>query len=311
MKKSVLFTLFTFAVLRLSAQCSSVLTATQLESCIESVAENGSRTITLGANINLTGVLITVPNGAQISLVLNNFNITWNPAVTTWAFSNPGVTTTLNISQNGGAGLAVVKNSATNGQMTLAQFQASGNAQNILALPVELIDFTAKVLDQTVRLSFSTASETNNARFEVERSNNGLVFEKIGEKMGAGTVRSEQQYTFEDSSPLQGINYYRLRQVDTDEKATYSPVRSVVVGNTKTVGIYPNPVTETMNVSLSEAFDNDGQWEILDLAGRTVQNGVFTAEQSTQTISVSALSTGNFVLRITAGNTVMHTRFVK
>ncbi len=311
MKKIILFSVFILIGIRLSAQCNAVVTATQLESCIESVGNNGSITVTLAANINLTGVLISIPNGAQISLVLNNFNITWNPGVTTWEFNNPGTTTTLSISQNGGAGLAVVKNSPGNGQITLAAFQASGNAQNVLALPVELKDFTAKVMGQAVLLTFSTASESNNARFEVERSNNGLVFEKIGEKTGAGTVRTEQYYSFEDASPLQGINYYRLRQVDTDGKATYSPVRSAVVGSTKNVGIYPNPVSESMNVTVSESFDTDGQWEILDLGGRTLQNGVFAAEQTTQNISVTALPSGNFVLRITVANSVIHTRFVK
>jgi hypothetical protein len=311
MKKTISFILFTILTLRLSAQCSAVVTATQLESCIESVPTNGSNTITLAANINLTGVLITVPNGAQINLILNNYNIVWNASVTAWEFANPGVTTTLNLSQNGGTGLAVVKNSATTNQQTVANFQASGNAQNVLALPVELKDFTTKVLGQTVILSFSTASEINNALFEVERSLDGFVFEKIGEKAGAGNTRTEQYYSFEDVTPLPGTNYYRLRQVDTDGKATYSPVRSVVLNGTPTIGIYPNPVSESMNITLSEAFDTDGQWEMLDFSGRTVQTGTFAAEQNTQTIVVSNLLPGNYVLRLTFGNVVTHTRFVK
>lgn len=111
-------------------------------------------------------------------------------------------------------------------------------------LPIDLLNFTAEPLDgQAVRISWATASEKNNSYFILERSTNGETFTELARKPGGGTSKNKLVYEHEDSTPLYGISYYRLSQVDRDGKAkTYPPV-AVQVSLPEELQIYPNPVS--------------------------------------------------------------------
>lgn len=94
-------------------------------------------------------------------------------------------------------------------------------------LPVNFLTFNVKSDNRQARLDFSTASETNNDYFTVQRSGDALHFENIATIDGAGNSSTEIQYSFTDISPLGGTNYYRIKQTDFDGKFSYSDVRSV------------------------------------------------------------------------------------
>ncbi len=120
--------------------------------------------------------------------------------------------------------------------------------QLITPLPVELVEFTVKAVEEGVLLEWETLSEINNERFEIQRYVNAEEFETIGETPGAGTTTRRVNYSFLDRNPLNGINYYRLRQVDFDGAFEYSPIRSVEFqrigfnkSNLNSVNLYPNP----------------------------------------------------------------------
>ncbi len=179
------------------------------------------------------------------------------------------------------------------------------------ALPIEFKLFSSKTLDNSIKLSFSTATEKNNDHFAIERSNDGRTFTQIGEVKGAGTSLTQQDYTYTDEKPLRGINFYRLKQVDFDGQFTYSPVVSVVFGKVGNVVLYPTPTTSTMNVRLEEAFQTEANWQVIDLVGRVVTEGIFPAEQTDMQIPVGTLSEGNYVLRVTAGQEVITQKFRK
>lgn len=179
-----------------------------------------------------------------------------------------------------------------------------------ITLPVSLTSFTVKATPVPF-LEWQTATERNNSHFEIERSVDGTVFEKIGEVAGKGTSVEVSNYTFEDKAPLSGVNYYRLRQVDFDGAFEYSAVRSVVFGSTKKVTVFPAPAAAVMTVQLDEAFKNDAQWQITDMAGRVVAEGVFVAEQNQLDIPVNALSEGVYVLRIVADQETITRQFRK
>jgi hypothetical protein len=110
-------------------------------------------------------------------------------------------------------------------------------------LPVELIHFGAEALDGDVHMEWVTASEDQNDRFEVERSNDGHAFATIGVVAGAGHSNSTLFYNFLDGAPMPGTNYYRLKQVDTDGTSTLSQVVAVDVQPRELV-LYPNPTTD-------------------------------------------------------------------
>jgi len=103
---------------------------------------------------------------------------------------------------------------------------------NALALPVELTDFTAVLVEEDVVLNWNTASEDNNDRFEIERSFDGVYFEYIGEVAGSGTVSVPVAYTFKDIE-VENLGeyelYYRLKQVDTDGTSDYSNVEFIYI----------------------------------------------------------------------------------
>lgn len=123
-------------------------------------------------------------------------------------------------------------------------------------LPIVLLSFDAKLEEDVVRISWTTASEIDNKLFAIERSTNGLDFESILFKDGAGNSTGVIDYTITDFNPLIGRSYYRLKQTDFNGTFDYSEVRSIVnhegITDTK---VFPNPLGQgqmlTINTSAS------------------------------------------------------------
>ena len=104
-------------------------------------------------------------------------------------------------------------------------------------LPVELTAFTAEARAAGVALRWATASEVNNREFEVQRSADGQLFTVLGHVAGQGSMSVAHAYAFDDKPMLSApaTLYYRLRQIDSDGKFTFSPVRAVAVQPAGTV----------------------------------------------------------------------------
>mgnify|MGYP006094174163 CR=1 FL=1 len=94
-------------------------------------------------------------------------------------------------------------------------------------LPVEFSSFEAEKTKEKIKLAWKTASEINNDRFDIERSTDAVIYETIGAVKGNGNSLGLNDYTFVDESPLTGINYYRLKQIDIDGRFEYSDMVSV------------------------------------------------------------------------------------
>ena len=110
-------------------------------------------------------------------------------------------------------------------------------------LPIELLSFSAQLKNNFVELKWSTASETNNDFFTIERSTNVEHFEPILTHDGSGTTKEMKEYNIIDSSPLYGRSYYRLKQTDFDGQYTYSAVRVIDYDGPEhaTLSAFPNP----------------------------------------------------------------------
>ena len=129
-------------------------------------------------------------------------------------------------------------------------------------LPVELIDFEAVAMGKSVELTWETASETNNQGFEIQRSQNGKDWLKIGFVAGAGTISYSQFYQFTDQPEKAGTYYYRLWQMDYDGGSKISPVRTATIGSGDAIGklaIFPNPIAAGHEIHLrnTETFDEE------------------------------------------------------
>jgi hypothetical protein len=108
-------------------------------------------------------------------------------------------------------------------------------------LPIELLSFTGKNKGSYNQLEWRTASETNNTGFDLERSDDGTRFEQIGFVPSKG--KDANTYTFKDEALQKNLYYYRLKQIDTDQKYTYSNVVVIRTTAAPTISVAPNPST--------------------------------------------------------------------
>ncbi|MBD2767143.1 T9SS type A sorting domain-containing protein [Hymenobacter sp. BT664] len=175
-------------------------------------------------------------------------------------------------------------------------------------LPVELARFEATAQGGDAVLSWTTASELDNDRFEIERSFDAHSFERVGSERGQGSSTRPTDYRFTDAGAgRQGypLVYYRLRQVDGDGQASWSPVRVVKFTSLSkaTVGLYPNPAPGRTTLDLTGLPAGAYQVRILDLTGREV--GMYELEGAGKhSLSVEGLLPGAYVVRVVgpAGN---------
>ncbi len=175
-------------------------------------------------------------------------------------------------------------------------------------LPITLISFKANITEsqQTV-LKWATASEKDNDYFEVERSKNAIDFESIGKIKGRGTVELRNDYTFMDESPLKGINYYRLKQVDFDGQFSYTRIESVIKDGDGTISLFPNPTANILKIN----FEDTEQIEnttIYNLMGRIVK----TISGNKGQYEISDLPQGKYILQIgLSDGRIIRNSFVK
>lgn len=120
------------------------------------------------------------------------------------------------------------------------------------ALPVNLVRFSAKASLEGNILLWSTAGEIDNEGFEIERSANGVAFEKIGFVPGNRTTTQRTDYQFNDKQPL-ASTYYRLKQVDTDQSYSFSKIINLKNESGSRLLVYPNPVKGTLNFDVPPA----------------------------------------------------------
>ncbi|MEX1002310.1 MAG: T9SS type A sorting domain-containing protein [Crocinitomicaceae bacterium] len=192
---------------------------------------------------------------------------------------------------------------AADGEVTGPDTFCDGGCPGIEPLPIELLYFTASSDDQRqeVKLYWSTASENNNDYFTVERSADGVNWEKVLEKKGAGNSSQTLTYSEIDRNPFMGMSYYRLKQTDFNGEYEYSPIVQV---NRKVdkITVYPNPVSsgELLQVMLSESFVLGEQIQIYSQEGKIIESIEVTQslnDQDRLIISTTGLTAGVYWLR--------------
>ena len=188
-----------------------------------------------------------------------------------------------------------------------------GRTVEAAPLPVELVTFEARLKGEgTVQLVWRTASESNNAGFEVQRRTGpahrwkALRFIK-----GAGTTGKGQRYQYaDDDLPLTAPRLrYRLRQVDSDGTSHFSKPVTVdrrAVANLQLRVPFPNPTSGPVTIQYAVPTGSDGEasLEVYDLLGRRVhETGNLSPGNGLQTLSLnlSGLSSGTYFLRLTSG----------
>lgn len=170
-------------------------------------------------------------------------------------------------------------------------------------LPVELTHFDAQRNKDVVDISWATASEKDNAFFTIEKSRDGLSFETLSTREGAGNSSSATSYTETDPAPYEGISYYRLKQHDRNGRYSYSPVVAVDMEDSDgaSVLVFPNPSDGYITVTVKGLEKQPVAFTIRDAAGRTCMAETVLISGPEHRISLghqSKLSPGSYVISV-------------
>jgi hypothetical protein len=234
-----------------------------------------------------TSDLTTVPNGAT------SVNVNW---------------TGLSGHLTAGATFARFRISSVYTEIQYATgYAATGEVEDypiIIAgsvLPVEFASFTTKLQnDKTTLLKWKTASEYNCDFFEVQHSKDALEWENIGSVKGSGNTHWISAYSFVDPNPFSGFTYYRLRQVDFDDRFRFSELATVKNDTTEIevngyVTVFPNPTKEEIWIK-TENKKKDADVQVYNYVGQNMYNMKLT--KGLQNISISTYPSGMYMVII-------------
>ncbi len=164
-------------------------------------------------------------------------------------------------------------------------------------LPIKLTSFKAtNAGNDHVLVTWSTSMEQNVDRFELQRAGEDGNFHVIGTIDAAGNSNVPVNYTFNDNAPLTGTNYYRLNEIDLDNKTYLSPVTQVDFGVAKDLQIFPNPVTTY--VSITSGADPILEVVLYDVSGKVLQAKTSADGMRTATLNTASLARGMYIVRV-------------
>ncbi len=165
-------------------------------------------------------------------------------------------------------------------EFTISSFSEFWIHGGVGILPIELLNFTAETNGQNVLLNWSTASETNNDYFTIEKTQDGINFVSVCTVNGAGTSTSQNNYHTIDTNPFEGTSYYRLKQTDFNGQFTYSDFKSVEFTNEEHLfSVFPNPGNGNVNIFCPGNKDDIVSLEIVDAIGRTLEKKEVTINE--------------------------------
>ena len=184
-------------------------------------------------------------------------------------------------------------------------------------IPVEMLSFTVTANTNNVLLTWSTASELNNRMFEIQRASgnageNNLIWKTIGSVEGRGTSTEKSDYSFTDESPVNGVLYYRLKQIDFD--GTYRILNAEMVEFTQVTDYsleqnYPNPFNPSTVINYSLPVAGQVNLKVYNLLGSEVavlvdeykDAGNYFVEFSTENLK-NNLGSGVYIYTLKAGS---------
>lgn len=180
-----------------------------------------------------------------------------------------------------------------------------------LVLPIEMGNFNVEKRREDVLVQWNTLNETNVKSFEIERSVDGLHFNKIGSQLA---LNKPSTYIIKDINVPKGITiYYRIRTIEMNQSSSYSGVKSVFMQDDFSIKLYPNPADEMVQIEINSKHAKDILIKILDL------NGVLKIEKACSTekglmyniISIAGLPSGIYIVQFIDDNCVKSMKLLK
>lgn len=206
-------------------------------------------------------------------------------------------------------------------QTRLALYPYMGADENTSSpLPVKLTEFVGVAKADDAILSWTTATEINNAGFDVERSVDGYTFEKAGYVKGAGNSTRTLTYSLTDAKAFaitsSNVIYYRLKQTDFDGKFTYSNVVRVskTAGEVNALSLFPNPYSTDYSISFTAINDGKASVEMLDIQGKTVASheaDIISGSNTLSMLETASMKPGIYFIRLTVNGETQTLKLVK
>lgn len=172
-----------------------------------------------------------------------------------------------------------------------------------IALPLHLLEFKGNLANNDALLQWKTENEVNTTSFVVERSTDGKNYSFVG-TLPAAKAAGTNLYNYTDANiPSFGASvvYYRLRQIDADSRFTYSRIIALALDKKKNFAmLYPNPVRNEMNLTITLGRKDRLNWQLVDNNGRIIKNGsiIHSGGSMAVSIDISNISAGNYLMRL-------------
>jgi hypothetical protein len=274
------------------------------------VLSGGSFTLNGGGTLTGTANIIVDQGGAMI--INGNLSLQGNGSglINGSLFVNGTITNSSSLGSNGLCGT---------GTITSSQPILPGTICQNFLLPVEYLCFKAKEHEQGELLYWETVTEKNNLKFEIEKSNDGIDFEKIGEVFSkalySGNSENLIQYEFIDKYVNEGQFYYRLKQIDLNNNHSFSQIISVVYNSYKNLSfvIYPNPnhsefYIEYKGISTNKKFTI----QIINQSGYLVYQKEHLNSDTNQLYIKCAelLKAGSYTIRLSIDDSAHHLKMI-
>lgn len=163
-------------------------------------------------------------------------------------------------------------------------------------LPVELLYFKASNGSQGVKVEWASAKEWNFSHYTIERSEDGKTFTPIHTVQVNGDSHTKRTYSFLDTQPNFGTNYYRLKATDIDETVAYKGMALAYSGTKGELQVYPNPASEGMFTIKNSGAIQGTLISIYNVNGREILK--MQMPEAELRIPVSELSVGMYIVKI-------------
>lgn len=184
-------------------------------------------------------------------------------------------------------------------------------------LPVEFVSFNAVAKDMAIHLTWTTASERGCAGFEVQRSLDGEVFNKIGFVDGHGNSDQKESYLFQDSNPrINNTYYYRLKQIDFDGGYDFTDVISakITLKDSPVISrVFPNPTNDKATLEINVPNSSSALIEIYDNFGRVVHTSeeeLFRGDNRID-LPTEMLQHGAYFAKMVVEDQILYEKFIK
>ncbi len=183
--------------------------------------------------------------------------------------------------------------SIKNGEISVNNATIKGEG----SLPITLVDFYGRQLGNSIKINWTTASETNNEYFVIERSSDNVNFENISIIDGAGNSTILLDYSFTDSEPLNATGYYRIKQVDFNGEYTYSNPISVSFKAEENVTFINDIYNNNCGIQITSSTSHNANLSVFSITGAKVYGQTINITEGTSMFNISnQVSKGTYII---------------